>query len=359
MFPNSQYPSYGIFVKRFCDDLEENNIRYEKVVIHKSEKKIVKFYRYLCFYFMSFFKAVFKRYDYIYIHYGSYSSVGILISQIFKKNNIIVNLHGSDVVAENFKQHIMNKFTKIIVSKSCRIVVPSNYFKEYVCEHFDLSISKVFVFPSSGIDRNVFKPFDSSKRKEFVQAFNLKADKIRIGFISRISEGKGWDTFVDSVKRIDELNLSAKFEFIIVGSGPQEDMMMQKINSLGIDNLFSLFPLLSTENLSKMYNSLNLLVFPTRRSGESLGLVALEAMSCGTPVIATDYAAPADYVKNNYNGFKFDYGSSIDLTEKILLFGELDYTKVSRLRNNAIATAKKFDRQKVKAMQLDIFKDVN
>lgn len=356
MFPNKKNPSYGIFVKRFCDDLGRNGIKYDTITITKSKSKLVKLFKYFRFYFLSMIIPIFKRYDCVYIHYASYSSVGVVLSSFFKKNTIIVNVHGSDVVPENEVQKIMGIFTKKILSISSRVVVPSNYFKRYVIKKYQLNDKSVEIYPSSGVDREVFKPLSTEEKKEFQKKFQLESGKINVGFVGRISEGKGWDTYLDAIRVIANSNLENRFQFILVGSGAQEKSMEKKIRELNSNVHISRFPLLDTEKLMGVYNVLDVLVFPTRREGESLGLVAIEAMSCGTPVIATDFAAPSEFVINGFNGYKFAYKSSESLAEKILKYSELDKLQVKKLEKGSITTANEFDRKKISKRQLDLLR---
>ena len=83
-------------------------------------------------------------------------------------------------------------------------------------------------------------------------------------------------------------------------------------------------------------------VFPTEREGESLGLVAIEAMACGTPVIASNYAAPKYYVNKN-NGLTFDKGNEFELYQKIAEANEIYLSdNLDVFHEGAIVTAGKF-----------------
>lgn len=68
---------------------------------------------------------------------------------------------------------------------------------------------------------------------------------------------------------------------------------------LNVEENLIRFDLLPQEELVSIYNVSDAFIFPTRREGESLGLVAIEAMACGTPVIASDFAAPKYYVQED------------------------------------------------------------
>lgn len=349
MFPNNKNPFYGIFVKRFCNELDKCDIKYEKSVIYKSRNIVFKILRYLFFYIHTFLLCLLKKYDVIYIHYASHSSLPVLLAAKFKKLVIYTNVHGSDVVPENKKQEKMQKYTRRILEISQKIITPSNYFKEYVANKYNIKNEKIIVYPSGGVDTNVFYKVDADLKNRFKEKLGIPKDKIVIGYISRISSGKGWDTFIEAVKLIND----SKIDFLMVGSGPNE-IELNKMISEQHNNIMR-FPMMNQEQLIKMYNCIDYLVFPTKREGESLGLVAIEAMACGTPVIASDFAAPKYYVKNNVNGFKFKVNDPYELSRVIYQITKISKKDYEVLSNNAVKTAQSFSVQNNSNIIKEIF----
>jgi UDP-N-acetylglucosamine transferase subunit ALG13 len=80
MFPDSKHPSAGIFVKKFCDEISEIGINYDLAVMKKPDTKIKKIKNYLQFYIGTFVKLMVNRYDVVYIHYASHSSIPVLFA---------------------------------------------------------------------------------------------------------------------------------------------------------------------------------------------------------------------------------------------------------------------------------------
>ena len=330
MYPDKNNPSYGTFVRNFCGQLKELEIDYDLVVMTKTNSKIKKLKKYIEFYTVCFFKIMFRKYDLIYVHYASHSSLGVLLASKFKKIRIFTNVHGSDVFPENKKQQNMQKYTKKILSKSDRIVVPSDYFKEIVINKYNICENKIFVSPSGGVDTRIF--FDTNK---------VKTNSIfTIGYVGRLSYKKGWDVLVKACSLFD-----FKYKLIIVGDGPEKEKLSEYIEKNNLQDFVELRGLLSQKELCEVYNKMNVFVFPTQRDGESLGLVSVEAMACGTPVIASDYAAPARYIIDGYNGFKFAPGNVSDLANKIKMFKLLDTKELDYLIMGAKETAKKYSKE--------------
>lgn len=323
MYPSNKYPSYGIFVKRFCEELKRININFELSCMKKSRFKILKILNYFNFYLITFFKIILKKYDIIYIHYASHSCIPALFASKFKKLRIYTNVHGSDVVPENKKQLKFQKYTQKVLSISEKIIVPSIYFKRYVSNKYGIEEDKINIYPSSGIDIEKFYPYPASKIKELKRKYNIEEDKTIFLYAGRITEGKGWDILLNSINLIDSKNCV----FIIAGDGNQLVEFSALCSKLKLNDRIIKLPLLSEKELINYYNLSDAFIFPTRREGESLGLVALESMACGTPVISSDFAAPSYYVKNGVNGYKFEVNNSHMLASIMKKFIESEYSK--------------------------------
>jgi glycosyltransferase involved in cell wall biosynthesis len=332
MFPDTKNPSYGVFVKHFCEQLEMMGIPYSTSVMSKHEKKIGKLFAYLRFYMGTFLKCLFCTYDIVYIHYASHSSVPVLMASKFRKIRIFTNVHGSDVVPENPAQEKMQKYTQAILNRSNKIIVPSVYFKDYVSKKYSLSAERIFVSPSGGVNEKVFYK-ENGKNVDPV---------LKMGYVGRISYRKGWDTLLDACAK-----LTIPYVLTIVGNGPEYDTLRQMIDQLDISEKIKLFDLQPQEMLRKLYNDMDVFVFPTEREGESLGLVAIEAMACGTPVIASDFAAPAYYVCDGVNGFKYKCGDPNGLAERIEQFYTLSAEARNSLSIGAISTAHNYAEKEV------------
>lgn len=304
MYPDVKHPSYGIFVKKFTDELEKIGIKYNKSVMFQHEGRLRKAYGYLKFYTETFCKAVFGKYDVVYIHYASHSSVPILAANHFRKMKIYTNVHGSDVVPENAKQEKMQKYTKKILSLSTKIIVPSEYFKKYIKTRYNLNNTPIYVYPSVGVDKNVFYNVGYMRKRELKNKFKFDMEFPTFGMAGRISAGKGWDTFVEAIAKLKYSDVKANF--VIVGSGVENEKLEKMIRDKKLEKIIIRSGLLPQSELMEFYNAIDYFVFPTRREGESLGLVAIEAMACGTPVIASDFAAPRYYVEDGVNGYRFD-----------------------------------------------------
>lgn len=320
MYPDKKHPSAGIFVKKFCDELELVGLDYKRSVMYKYDTKLGKLWGYFSFYVFTFLRTLFSRYDLVYIHYASHSSIPVLLARRFKKIRIYTNVHGSDVVPENEVQKKFQKYTSKILSLSDKVIVPSEYFKEYVAKKYSIDRKNISIYPSSGVDRNMFRALDENALNGIRKKHSINPSLKTFCYVGRITANKGWDTYLCAIRKlVDEGKMA---NFIFVGDGLERDAYNKLIEDLSLSQIVKKYPLLSQKELVEIYNISDAFIFPTQREGESLGLVAIEAMACGTPVIASDFAAPKYYVHNSVNGYKFIPGDASDLKSYMSMFIE-------------------------------------
>ncbi|WP_298786283.1 glycosyltransferase family 4 protein [uncultured Marinococcus sp.] len=299
MYPSDRYPSYGTFVKNSEKMLEENGIKVENAVLTKHQNPVPRYLNYVLFYAKTLVKALANKYDAVYVHYPSLSSISVLIAGYIKKLNVYVNIHGSDVVPENMKQKIMNKITVLSLKRADKIICPSEYFRDLVIQKHKIPKEKLYVFPSGGIDPEIF--YERDNISELKHKYHLEEKYTYIGFISRVDYGKGWDTFLESIALLRRDNLSVKG--IVVGGGGEVEQFWEKVNELGIGEAIIHYGALRQEEVAELMNCFKVFCFPTERKGESLGLVGLEALASKRPVVGSSIGGLKGYIRHGENGY--------------------------------------------------------
>lgn len=259
-------------------------------------------------------------------------------------------MHGSDVFPTNEKQRKLEINTRKAIRKADKVVVPSEYFKRVVIDKYKYPEGQIRVYPSGGVDLSVFYPFDVEKIKSLRIKMGLDPNKITVGYISRLYRLKGWDTFVNAVEKLS--NYYGRVQFVMVGSGPDEDELNNTLAEKHLENVIHRFPAQPQEELANYYNVLDVFVFAAA-AAESLGLVAIEAMACGVPVIASDYAAPKYYVEDGKNGYKFTLCDDKALADRIVHILN-DQKELKILESGAIQTAEKYGTECIKSILKEI-----
>lgn len=356
LYPSEKYPFYGTFVKNFYD-ISQEYFKIDKVVLHKSTSKLEKLSSYITFYLKILFNVLFKKYDVVYVHYISHVSLPLIICKKIKKFNLYVNVHGSDVVPSNNVGKKLLPYTVKILNKAQRIIVPSSYYKDLIEEEFNIDKENIRVYASGGINDKVFYKRSQEECEDILKDFDLDGDKKYLGFASRIDTHKGWEILIEAINLIkkEKREYLDKYQFIIVGQGKDYDKMLEMIESYGISEHIKLIDLLPQEKLSRFYSIIDLFIFPSYRKAESLGLVGIEAMACGTPIIASNMAGPTTYVNDGINGFLFEPKDPISLYKTIIKGIDMNKPEYSNMQMKSLDTASNYTPEAIKESYKKIF----
>lgn len=333
MYPSSKDSLFGVFVKNFKLELENKGVAFPAVSVIKGKRpsNLSKAFTYLKYYFSVCYNFIFKKYDLVYVHFMSHNApvLAFLFFLFKKKKPLVINVHGDDVTTSKGKK--IDTLNMFILKKVDLVVVPSTYFKEMILENYPfLNVEQIFVSPSGGVDAKRFYPIETERNEIPV-----------LGMISRIDEGKGWDDFLKALKILREKNID--FSSIIAGQGLQEKEMMAMIQGFKLQDRVEFLGLVKQEELVLLYNKMDVMVFPTKREAESLGLVGVEALSCGTPVIGGDIAGLKTYIQHNRNGLLFEPGNVSELAGCIEKYLNLSQQEKINMKNAALETALKYE----------------
>ncbi|WP_293783974.1 glycosyltransferase family 4 protein [uncultured Pedobacter sp.] len=336
MYPSEDDAYFGVFVKNFCTGLEQGdqiNIVHKSLIKGQGKSALSKLYKYLKFYLNVLFFGFFKKYDIIYIHNVSHSLLpvyALLIKKIFNKFLIIVNPHGEDMIITHSLDGFLLKMSIPLIKLADQIVCPSIFYRDEIVKKYDLNIDKTFISASGGVNLDSFKPKPKSNSSSRV-----------LGYVSRLAPEKGWDTLLLATHELIKLPEFNNLEVLVVGRGDSEQAFSEMISSLNLNKYVKYLGFKSQLELPEIFNQMDAFVFPTKMY-ESLGLVGLEAMACGTPVIGSDRGGINDYLQNGINGFKFEPGSHTKLMEQVVNFYSLNQDEKNVLSDNAIKTSLNF-----------------
>ncbi len=339
MYPSSYNVRFGIFVKRCFESLSKK-FEVKRIVLTRKDDTISKILGYSMLYLkvVRLYFVVSKK-DLVYVHFPIYFSF-FLIPLVWKGIPLILNFHGNDIILDTGLKKLLFKPLYYVVNKSDKIIVPSNYYKGKIAKIFNISECKCFVYPSGGVDSNIFYPREK------------KNDKLVFGFVSYFIYKKGWWIFLQALAILKEKKDFPPFKGIIVGDGPDKEKILTNIKSKNLN--VSLISSVSQEKLSEIYAEFSAFIFPTYREEESLGLVGIESLMCGIPVITCKVGGPMGYIKDGFNGFFFEMKDCEDLARKMIDYERLNEEELSELRENCSSSAKVYESSRVEKGLLDV-----
>lgn len=274
-----------------------------------------------------------KKIDVIYLGDGLISPLTLFL-MIFKKP-IAVTIHALDIT---YKNRLYQLLIPRCVKKAARVICVSNYTKDE-CEKRGILNDKIVVI-KNGIsddffikDRNII---ELRRKLEEKIKVSLKNKKI-IFSTGRLIERKGFHWFVREV--VPEILKKRKdFVYIIAGSGKFENEIRTAIDEKNLQDVVIMTGRVDDETLKELYNSVDVFVMPNIKvegDAEGFGLVALEAASCGLPVVASDLEGIKDALEDYKMGFLISPLDKIKYVDIInsLLEEKMKYKNLEELRS--------------------------
>jgi len=184
--------------------------------------------------------------------------------------------------------------------------------------------SRVVVIPP-GVDTSRFYPISADEAKAYV---GCPVDQNLVLFVGRIEPLKGIDTLLKAMKFLMDQGLlqDVPVSLAVIGgdsdSTPETmtaemDRLKALRESLGLENLVTFLGRRDQDTLPYYYSAAEVVVVPSHY--ESFGLVALEAMACGTPVIASETGGLVFLVRDGETGFHVPTDDPGALAERLKL----------------------------------------
>ena len=178
-----------------------------------------------------------------------------------------------------------------------------------------------------------------------------KINNKQIISVGRLSEEKGYLDLIDIMKYVVKTDKNIKL--IICGTGHQKEQIENKIKELSLENNIILKGFLKEEKLYKEYINSSLYVLPS--ISEAFGLVLLEAMHFGLPVIAFDTASGARNLLKNDVGLLIKDRNKKEFARQIInLLNNQELLK--KYQNKSLNEVKKYDTDVIKKEWLKILK---
>src|SRR6056297_1981899 len=225
----------------------------------------------------------------------------------------VITAHGTDI--KGYKKD--KRYRQIALKGAAgaeKIITISDQVNQDVKKYYFIEDNKLIKI-LNGVDDRLFKPLEIDRLK-LIQKYlpNIKENpKQLITFVGKLTDFKGIDLLIKAAQKYEK-------EFpgimtLIIGHGELLEDLKKQAENLNLKNLYFLGDLPQKE-LPAFYSSADLSVVPSRI--EPFGLVAVEALACGTPVIASKAGGLPDFI-NQEVGRLFKMDDSEDLADKIIM----------------------------------------
>jgi len=178
-----------------------------------------------------------------------------------------------------------------------RIVVASARERDNLVRYYGARAERIAVIPC-GVDLDRFRPMDRAAARDRIGAGR---EENLILYVGRLAPEKGLDRLIRATAMLDRI---PGLRLIVVGGDGEHDAAQRRMadlgRSCGIGGRVAFKGRIAQRELPFYYSAADLLALPS--AYESFGMVALEALACGTPVAATRVGAMEDLLRNAANG---------------------------------------------------------
>jgi len=250
---------------------------------------------------------LFHKISVIYLQDGLLVPFGYLLK--VSRKPVVTTIHGLDIT---YKNRLYQFFGPKCVKRLDKVICISNAAKEE-CLKRGIPEEKITVI-SEGVWDEFYmnlKCVDRHRLREKVSVrlgFDLSNKKILLS-VGRLTERKGFHWFVENVlPKIIEGDKDCIY--LIAGKGIYREKVREAIERRSLKNHVLMLGQVNNEMLRYLYNVADVYVMPNvpiKGDIEGFGLVALEAASCGLPVVASKLEGIEDAIKNGENGFLVDH----------------------------------------------------
>ena len=245
------------------------------------------------------------------------------------KSNVpyVVTVHGTDLMGFK-KDRRYHKYALEGANNAAKIITISRQVHNDTLRLYKLPEEKMKLNPN-GFDDDMFRPKNITRKDLFTQfGLNIIPEKL-VSFVGKFTNFKGIDILIKAARKVtDEI---PEVVFALAGDGQLMAEMKQLSAELKLNNVYFLGQQ-TQEDVALLYSAADVSVVPSRI--EPFGLVAIEALGCGTPVVATNAGGLPDFVNNKV-------GQLIEMEDVDALAKAI----IEELKNNTKLTKGKYARE--------------
>lgn len=293
-----------------------------------------------------------SRYDIIHVH-GHVP--GFFLLPLKRKSTFIFTAHNPNPwMVKSFSS--LKQAYRICAFKSIELRIVRNFdyvitvsecLKNELVDRFRVNPKKIKVVPN-GVDTDFFRPNINNSEEVLIKYHLPKGYAL---FVGRMVEQKGAHFLLKAIK-------GTHIHVVMVGGGPLLNYLKELCQRLGISKQVHFIGSVPLCDLRMIYSQAKFLVIPSVAEGFPTGLVGLEAMAMGLPIVASKIEGIEKMVIHRYNGFLFKTGSVEKLRSHIIeLFENERLVKIMGNRSRRIVE-NQFSWAKVAQKHLELYRDL-
>ena len=282
----------------------------------------------------------------LHVHYAiPHAYAGYMAKQMLKDEGIdipmVTTLHGTDITLVGNHPFYKPAVT-FSINKSDFVTSVSRSLKDDTLKLFNIK-NEIQVIPNF-IELDKIKKEDKSPCQRSVMA----NDEERI--ITHISNFRKVKRIPDIIAIFNKIQKEIPAKLMMVGEGPEKEKAEHLCRELGIQDKVIFFG--NSNEIDTILCQTDLFLLPSKT--ESFGLVALEAMACGVPVISSNAGGLPEVNKDGFSGYLSEVGDVDSMANNALKILK-NQTDLDQFKKNALITAQQFDIKKILPLYEDLY----
>ncbi len=282
----------------------------------------------------------------LHVHYAiPHAYAGYMAKQMLKDEGIdipmVTTLHGTDITLVGNHPFYKPAVT-FSINKSDFVTSVSQSLKDDTLKLFNIK-NEIQVIPNF-IELDKIKKEDKSPCQRSVMA----NEEERI--ITHISNFRKVKRIPDIIAIFNKIQKKIPAKLMMVGEGPEKEKAEQLCRELGIQDKVIFFG--NSNEIDTILCQTDLFLLPSKT--ESFGLVALEAMACGVPVISSNAGGLPEVNKDGFSGYLSEVGDVDGMANNALKILK-NQTDLDQFKKNALITAQQFDIKKILPLYEDLY----
>ena len=255
-------------------------------------------------------------------------------------------------IPEKLTQEAIKRIIFNLAYKIDCITTPSGSMKELI-KSYGIK-NRIEVIPNA-IDLDSFRQKDELKCSEIRKRYNLKEDDKIILYVGRVAQEKSIDKIIEALAITKRKGIS-NVRLLIVGGGPAIEELKNLVRSLQIEEQVIFTGEVKNEEIRHYYKIAYL--FTIASTTETFGIVIIEALASGIPVLAVKAPGAVDILTDGLDGLLVDNDNDIEkfanALDKIIREPELR----ERLSQGALKTSERYSIDIVSERMLNLYREV-